>query len=99
MAGHDPDDGQGNRRHDDQRRDVAAELRHHQQVDQDQADAIGRTHITEGLIGDLPLAVPLDGVGPKRVTWLADPVFANGTGAGQGSVLQMGADAKQPIQR
>ncbi len=62
MAGHDADDGQRDRRHDDQRHQVAAELRDHQQVDQDQADTVGDPHVAEGLVGDLPLAVPFDAV-------------------------------------
>jgi multidrug efflux pump subunit AcrB len=75
MARHHPDDGQGDRRHDDQRREVRAELRHHQQVDEDQADRIGGTHVAEGLVGDLPLAVPLDGVVAPGVVRLADEVL------------------------
>jgi hypothetical protein len=37
---------------------VRAELRHHQQVDHDQADAVGNAHVAEGFVGDLPFAVP-----------------------------------------
>ena len=90
---------QRNRRHDDQRREVAAELRHHQQVDQDQADAVGRAHVAEGLVGDLPFAVPLDGVVAVGVGGLADPVFAQRAGAGQRRLRQLAADREQAVQR
>jgi hypothetical protein len=36
---HDADDGQRDRRHDDQRHQIALEVRDDQQVDEDQADA------------------------------------------------------------
>ena len=32
----------------------------HQQIDQDQPNAIGDAHVAEGLVGDLPFAVPFD---------------------------------------
>ncbi len=62
VAGHHADHRERNRRHDDQGHDIAAELRHHQQIDQHDPGGIGQAHVAEGLIGDLPFAVPLDGV-------------------------------------
>ena len=79
MAGHHPDHGQWNRRHDYQRYQIAAELCHHQQVDQHYADRVSDAHVAEGLVGDLPFAVPLDcegaGVGGQKIaqTFIAQP--------------------------
>ena len=75
VAWHHANDGQRDRRHDDQRREVAAELRHHQQVDEDQAHGVGGAHVAEGLKGDLPFAIPFDGVVAQRIRGLAHKIF------------------------
>ena len=99
VARHDANDGERNRRHDDQRREVAAKLRHHQQVNQDQADRVGSTHVAECVIGNLQLAIPLDGVLAVRVSGLVNPVFAQITRAGQGRVFEFAANGKEAVQR
>ena len=76
MTGHHADDGQRNRRHDDQRRQVRAELRDHQDVHQHQTDRVGQPHVAESLIGDLPFAIPFQRELAVRVGRLADEVFA-----------------------
>ena len=78
VARHDTNDGQRNRRHDDQRRQIRAKLGHHQQVNQHQPHRIGSPHIAECLVGDLPLTIPLDGVATPCVNRLADEKFAQG---------------------
>ena len=67
------------------------------QVDQDQAHGIGRPHVAEGLIGDLPFPIPLDGVLAVRVARLANPVLGQHTLAGQGGG-QAATNGKQPVQ-
>ena len=50
----------GNRRHDDERHRVGAELGDDEQVDEDQTHRVGETHVAEGLVRDRPLAIPFD---------------------------------------
>ena len=51
-------------------------LRDHEQVDQHQPDGVGSAHVAEGLVGDLPLAVPLDRIAAPGVVGLADEELA-----------------------
>ena len=69
------DDGEWDGCHDDERRDVAFELRHHQQVNQDQPHAIGGAHVAEGFVGDLRFAIPLDRVLAVGVGGLVNPIL------------------------
>ena len=99
MAGHHANDGQRNRRHDDQRRQVAAELRHHQQVDQDQAHAIGRAHVAKGFKGDLPFAVPLQRVVAQRILGRAEEVFHQRAAARRADACNGAAHLEHAVQR
>ena len=60
VSRHDADDRERDRRHDDERHRIGAELRHDEQVNEHQAHRIGEAHVAESLVGDRPLAVPLD---------------------------------------
>ena len=58
MSEHDADQCERDRRQNNQRQLETAELRHHQDIDADDRHHEGGTHVAEGDIGDLPLAVP-----------------------------------------
>ncbi len=62
MPRQDADHRQRDRRHYDQRHQIRAKLRDHQQVDQQQADRVGNTHIAKGIVSDLPFTIPFDAV-------------------------------------
>src|SRR5450830_488099 len=95
---HDTNHGEWNRGHDDQRCQVASELRHHQQVDQDQSHTIGSAHVTEGVVSYLQLAIPFEGVLAVGIRWLVNPVFTQLASAGQSGLRQLVADGKKAIQ-
>src|SRR5450759_4567273 len=61
MPDHDADQREWNRRQNDQRQLEAAELRHDKNIDAYDRHHECRSHVAEGDIGDLPLAVPQDG--------------------------------------
>jgi hypothetical protein len=58
VAAHDAEEGQRDRRQDDQRQLERAELRDHEDVDPEQGHHEGRAHVAEGHPGDFPFAVP-----------------------------------------
>ena len=72
---HDADDGQRNRRHDDQRGQIRAKMGNYQEVDEHQPHAVGNAHVAEGLIGDLPFAIPFQRVVAPGVRGRVDEVF------------------------
>ena len=61
VSRNDAQQGQGNRRHNDQGNTEVAKLPDHQDVDEHQGHGEGRAHVAEGLVGDGPLASPLPG--------------------------------------
>ena len=99
VARHNADDGQRNRRHDDQRYQIGAKLRYHQQVDQDQADRVGRAHVAEGLVSDLPFAVPLERVVARGIVGLADEVLDHGPAAGCLDLGDLAAHLEHAVER
>ena len=60
VHGHDAEQGQGDRRHDERRNAEVAEFPHHQQIDEHQGHGEGCAHVAEGLIGHRPLTGPFD---------------------------------------
>ena len=58
MGRQDPDEGQGNGRHDDQGHREGLEPGHNQDIDEDQDGGEGDAQVPEDLPGDLPLSVP-----------------------------------------
>ncbi|MPL73164.1 hypothetical protein SDC9_18957 [bioreactor metagenome] len=58
VAEHDAEEGQRDRRQDDERQPERAELRHHEDVDPKERHAEGRAHVAEGDPGHFPFAVP-----------------------------------------
>ena len=99
VSGHHADQGQRNRRHDDERRRIAPELGDDQQIDEDQPHPVGCPHVAKRLVGDLPFAVPLDGVLTVGVRRLADPVLAERAGSGQRCDIELGTNREQSIER
>ena len=89
VSGHDADHGQRDRRHDDQRRRIAFELGDDEQIDEDEPDAVGGAHVAKRFVGDLPFAVPFDGVFAIGVGRLADPVLAKRAGSRQCGNFQL----------
>ncbi len=63
MSGQDADECEGYRQHDDDGGDEAFEPGDDEHVHEDEDDAEGDAHVAEDFVGDLPLAIPLDGVG------------------------------------
>ncbi len=59
MSRQNTDQGEGDRCHHHQRREVVAEPADHQHVDQHHNNAEGQPQVTEDLEGDVPLAIPL----------------------------------------
>ena len=99
MTWHHTDQGERNGRHDHQGGEVALELRHHQEINQNQTDAIGCTHVTECFVRDLRFAIPFDGVLTVGIARLLRPVLAQCTLTWQCGILEMRTNAKQTIQR
>ncbi len=99
MARHHADDSERDRRHDDERREIALELRHHQDVDQHQSEGIGEAHVAESLVGHLPFAVPLQAEADIGVGGLADEIFGQRAALFKRHVLQVAAHAEQAVQR
>ena len=95
MARHDPDDGQWNRCHDDQRYKIGVELRHHQQINQNHPHAVSDAHVTEGFIRNLPFAVPLQAVAVGIVRLTDEKLFQFATA--DELVFQATEDFKHPV--
>ena len=101
MTGHYPDDRERDRRHDDQRHQIAAELGHDQHINQHQTHRVGSPHVAEGLVGDLPFTIPLDGVGRVGIVRLMDEPLIQRTGQArphQWHVLEPAADVEHAVE-
>ena len=99
MTRHHTDDGERDRRHDDQWHEIAPKLGDDEQVDEDQADTVGDAHVAEGLVGHLPLAVPLDAVASIGVRRLLDEPFTQGTALFQRLTGNSAARTEHPVER
>ncbi len=98
VAGDDADQRQRDRRHHHQRQQERSELGHHQDVDQHQRRAEGDTHVTEGDVGDLPLAIPLE-AGDTGVGGAAEIGAGDGETVGGDVALQRRVDREHAVQR
>ncbi len=97
MTWHDPNNGERDWRHDDDRYQVGAELSNHQQIDKHQAYRIGCPHITKSFVGNLRLTIPFQGVVSIGVLRLGNKILLNGLTIGAPQVCKFESCLGQTI--
>ena len=99
MSRHHANYSERDRSHDDQRHEIGFELRHHQQVNQQQAHAVCDAHVAESLEGHLPFTVPLQRITRIGVTGLLEEIALQFSALLQRHVAHFAVDAEHAIQR